>query len=209
MLSALLTISLAQPSQDQLIPVTFDQVVIKPADGDEVAVMETTKGKIVLMFFPQVAPLHVANFTKLAKEGFYDGTRFHRCMPGFMIQGGDPNSRKLEVSDLWGTGGPMDSSGKRISVNAEFSKLKHLRGVLSMARSSDPNSAGSQFFIMHSDYSSLDGQYSAFGKVVEGLDVVDEIVKTGPTDRTKNGSVPPKSAVEVTKVTVVKWPIQN
>lgn len=209
MLSALLTLALAQPSQDALIPVTFDQVVIKPSEGEEVAVMDTTKGKIVLMFFPQVAPKHVANFINLSRTEFYNGTRFHRCMPGFMIQGGDPNSRKLEVADLWGTGGPQDESGRRLSVNAEFSKLKHLRGVLSMARSSDPNSAGSQFFIMHADYSSLDGQYSAFGKVVEGLDVVDEIVKTGPTDRTKNGSVIPKDAVQINKVTIAKWPLTN
>ncbi|MFM9872892.1 MAG: peptidylprolyl isomerase, partial [Fimbriimonadaceae bacterium] len=175
----------------------------------DIGVIETTKGKITIMFFPQVAPNHVANFIKLSKEGFYNGTRFHRCIPGFMIQGGDPNSRKMEASDLWGTGGPQDEKGNRISVNAEFSKLKHLRGVLSMARSSDPNSAGSQFFVMHANAPSLDGKYSAFGKVIEGIEIVDEIVKTGPTDRQLNGSVPPNNAVEISKITIAKWPITN
>jgi peptidyl-prolyl cis-trans isomerase B (cyclophilin B) len=206
MISALLTLALIQQSQE-LIPVHFDQEVIKPADGDEVGIIETTKGKIIVMFFPQVAPNHVKNFIKLSKDGFYNGTRFHRCIPGFMIQGGDPNSRKLDASDLWGTGGPIDSSGNRLSVNAEFSKLKHLRGVLSMARSSDPNSAGSQFFIMQANYPSLDGKYSAFGKVLEGMDVVDEIVKLG--NREDNGSVVPKNAVEINTVTIEKWPLKN
>ncbi len=204
MIPVLLTLALNSQSQD-LIPVSFDQEAIKPVEGDEVGVIETTKGKIVVMFFPQVAPNHVANFIKLSKEGFYNGTRFHRCIPGFMIQGGDPNSRKLDASDLWGTGGPMDATGKRISVSAEFSKLKHLRGVLSMARSSDPNSAGSQFFIMQATSQPLDGKYSAFGKVLEGLEVVDEIIKTG--NREENGSVIPKNAVEMTKVTIQKWPL--
>lgn len=208
MIPALLTLALTPQSQE-LISVNFDQEMIKPVEGDDIAVIETTKGKITAMFFPQVAPNHVANFVKLSKEGFYNGTRFHRCIPGFMIQGGDPNSRKLDASDLWGTGGPIDVSGNRISVKAEFSQLKHLRGVLSMARSSDPNSAGSQFFIMHATAASLDGKYSAFGKVIDGIEIIDEIVKTGPADRQKNGSVPPKDAVEITKVTITKWPLTN
>ena len=166
-----------------------------PKDGDEVAVMETGRGNIVLMFFPDVSPKHVENFKSLAKEGFYDGTRFHRCIEGFMIQGGDPNSKDLKnfargTSAPVGTGGVIDEEGNRVTVDAEFNnKLLHKRGVLSMARSSDPNSASSQFFIMHRDASSLDGQYSSFGKVVEGMDVVDMIVKTG--DRLDNGSSKP------------------
>lgn len=190
----------------ELIRVTFDQDAIAPKEGDEVAVLQTTEGKIIVMFFPQVAPKHVANFIKLSKDGFYNGTRFHRCIPGFMIQGGDPNSRKMEVSDLWGTGGPLDESGKRMSVSAEFSQLKHNRGVLSMARSSDPNSAGSQFFIMHQTSPHLDGQYTAFGKVIEGIEVVDQIVKTGNAQN--NGSVIPKNAIVLTDAKIYTWPLK-
>lgn len=208
MIPALLTLALTQQDPGAKRPVDFDQRTVMPADGDEVGVLETTKGKVVVMFFPTVAPKHSENFIKLSKDGFYDGTRFHRCIPGFMIQGGDPFSKKTDVSDMWGTGGPVDAQGNRLTVNAEFSDLKHLRGVLSMARSSDPNSAGSQFFIMVADYPSLDGKYSAFGKVVEGMDVVDAIVRTGPTDRTANGKVGPQEAVEITKVSVAKWPLQ-
>ncbi|MBA4293971.1 peptidylprolyl isomerase [bacterium] len=189
----------------ELIPVTFDQDAITPQAGEEVAVMNTTEGKIVIMFFPQVAPNHVKNFIGLSNEGFYNGTRFHRCIANFMVQGGDPNSRKLEVSDLWGTGGPTNADGSRKNVNAEFSKLKHKRGILSMARSSNPNSAGSQFFIMHKDSPHLDGQYSAFGKVIEGLDVVDKIVKTG--DPNANGKVEPAKAIVLTDLKIQKWPL--
>lgn len=208
MISALFTLALTQQDIGVKRSADIDQRTIAPQAGDEVGVLETTKGKIVVMFFPSVAPKHVENFIKLSKQGFYDGTRFHRCIPGFMVQGGDPNSRRMEASDMWGTGGPLDSQGNRLTVNAEFSDLKHLRGVLSMARSSDPNSAGSQFFIMVADYPSLDGKYSAFGKVVQGMDVVDEIVKTGSADRSANGKVAPKDAVEITKATIVKWPLQ-
>lgn len=126
-------------------------------------------GAIVLRFYPDSAPNHVANFCKLAKEQFYDGTTFHRVIPGFMIQGGDPNSKRPDRS-LHGTGGP----GYR--VKAEFNKKPHKRGVLSMARAQDPDSAGSQFFICVADALFLDGQYTAFGEVVSGMDVVDRIV---------------------------------
>lgn len=187
--------------------ISFDQDVVMPKEGDQVGVIDTDKGKIVVMFFDSVAPNHVKNFIELAKEGFYDGTRFHRCIPGFMVQGGDPNSKELVKSDYWGTGGPRNADGTERNVKAEFSKLKHKRGILSMARSSDPDSAGSQFFIMVADYPSLDGLYSAFGKVVEGIDVVDQIVKTG--SRENNGMVPPKSAVVLKSVKIATWPIKN
>ena len=133
------------------------------------AILTTRHGDITIEFLPEFAPNHVKNFTELAKKGFYDGTLFHRVIPDFMIQGGDPLSKNADKR-LHGTGG----SDK--NVKAEFSKTPHLRGVVSMARSANPDSASSQFFIVVADSSHLDNQYSAFGKVTEGLDVVDKIV---------------------------------
>ena len=117
-----------------------------------------------------MAPETVRNFEKLAKDGFYDGTFFHRVIPGFMIQGGDPNTKGWEKS-TWGTGGPG------YSIKAEFSSRSHLRGIVSMARSQDPDSAGSQFFIVTADSTFLDRQYTVFGEVIEGMEVADKIVK--------------------------------
>lgn len=111
-----------------------------PGVGDKVAVLDTSLGRIVFMFLDAAAPLHVANFQSLADKKFYDGTRFHRCIPGFMIQGGDPYTRNLEASTAWGTGGYTENGAKR-TVKAEFNKINHLRGIVSMARSSDPDSA--------------------------------------------------------------------
>lgn len=128
-----------------------------------------TLGEIVLRFFPDVAPNHVNNFVTLAKQGFYDGTTFHRVIPGFMIQGGDPNSKNPDRS-THGMGGP----GYRIK--AEFNSRPHKRGTLSMARANDPDSAGSQFFICVADANFLDWQYTVFGEVVSGMDVADKIV---------------------------------
>lgn len=177
-----------------------------PKDGEEVVVMETDKGRIVLMFFPDKAPQHVENFKSLAKEGFYDGTRFHRCIEKFVIQGGDPNTKDLGKVDAWGTGGKANADGTRRTVKAEFTDLKHKRGILSMARSQDPNSASSQFFIMVADYPSLDGNYSAFGQVVSGMDVVDAIVTSGAGR--PNGMVASDKAVAIKSVKVVKWPLE-
>jgi cyclophilin family peptidyl-prolyl cis-trans isomerase len=150
------------------------------------AILSTRHGDITVEFLPEVAPNHVNNFLELARSGFYDGTRFHRVIPGFMVQGGDPNS-KQDDRRLHGTGG----SGK--NVKAEFNKTPHARGVLSAARSSNPDSASSQFFIMVADAPHLDGQYSAFGKVVAGLEVVDKIVAE-ETDHRDN----PVNAVSMT-----------
>ena len=133
------------------------------------AIIETKFGNIELKLFPDVAPGHVENFVKLAKSGFFDGTLFHRVIPGFMIQGGDPNSKGTDRS-IHGTGGPG------YSVKAEFNEKPHLRGTLSMARSRDPDSAGSQFFIVVKKSSFLDHQYTVFGEVVNGMDVADIIV---------------------------------
>ncbi len=145
---------------------------------DKVAEVHTTAGEIDIRFFPDVAPSHVKNFIDLAQKGFYNGTKFHRVIPGFMIQGGDPNTKSGPPS-TWGTGG----SGKNVA--AEFSSVKHKRGIVSMARAQDPNSASSQFFIMVADYPSLNGQYSVFGQVTKGMDVADKIVSapTGANDR--------------------------
>lgn len=133
------------------------------------AVIETKFGDIELRFFPEDAPKHVENFLTLAKSGFYDGTIFHRVIPGFMIQGGDPNTKGTNKS-IYGTGGPDHR------VPAEFNQRPHKRGILSMARSQDPDSAGSQFFIVVQDSNFLDGQYTVFGEVTKGMDIADQIV---------------------------------
>jgi peptidyl-prolyl cis-trans isomerase B (cyclophilin B) len=131
--------------------------------------MENDK-EIILELYPDIAPNTVANFISLIQEGLYDGVIFHRVIPGFMIQGGDPDGN--------GTGGPGYSIPGEFSANGFENNLRHERGVLSMARTNDPNSAGSQFFIMVADAPSLDGQYASFGKVIEGMEVADEIVST-------------------------------
>jgi peptidyl-prolyl cis-trans isomerase B (cyclophilin B) len=145
----------------------------------EVAAIKTTEGEMVLEFWPDVAPGHVENFKKLAKQGFYDGTCFHRVIKGFMIQGGDPLTKDPANKGRWGTGGPG------YQIKAEFNDKPHVRGVLSMARSNDPNSAGSQFFICHGDPRFLDRQYTAFGKLIKGDDVLEKIAttQTEPGDR--------------------------
>lgn len=141
-------------------------------------VIETKYGNMEIKLFNDIAPGHAENFLKLAKEGFYDGTTFHRVIPGFMIQGGDPNSKNADKSNH-GMGGPG------YMIDAEFSSTPHKRGILSMARSANPNSAGSQFFICVSDSSFLDNQYTAFGEVISGIEVVDQIVSQ-PRDANDN-----------------------
>jgi len=163
-------------------------------NADVRAHVETSAGKLVLEFMPEVAPKHVENFIKLAEDGFYDGTRFHRVIPGFMIQGGCPNTKELGKDHLWGTGGPG------WTVDAEFNATNHGRGILSAARSQDPNSAGSQFFICHGDASFLDNQYTAFGRLVEGDDTLDEIA-TAATQPGGEGSRP-MDPVVIQKVTI-------
>lgn len=135
----------------------------------KIAVIETNLGTIKFKFLEDKAPGHTENFVKLAKKGFYDGTRFHRVIPGFMIQGGDPNSKSGDRARM-GTGDPG------YKIKAEFNDTKHVRGIVSMARASDPDSAGCQFFICVDDASFLNNQYTAFGQVTEGMDVVDKIV---------------------------------
>ncbi len=132
-------------------------------------IIETNLGKITFKLLPELAPETVRNFENLAKSGFYNDTLFHRVIPGFMIQGGDPNTKGGDKS-TWGTGGPGHT------IKAEFSSRSHLRGIVSMARAMDPDSAGSQFFIVTSDSTFLDKQYTVFGEVLEGMDVADKIV---------------------------------
>ena len=153
-------------------------------------VIEMENGKkIKLELYPDAAPISVANFEKLVKEGFYDGLIFHRVIKGFMIQGGDPEGT--------GMGGAKEKIKGEFLANGVPNPIKHTRGVLSMARAMNPNSASSQFFIMHQYAPHLDGQYAAFGKVVEGMDVVDEIANTpvGFNDR-------PKTEQKMKKVTI-------
>ena len=160
------------------------------SDQNEVAVITTTKGTIEVAFFTDKAPGHVKNFKDLANKKFYDGTIFHRVIPGFMVQGGDPNSKSTDRSSH-GTGGPG------YTINAEFNDISHNRGVLSMARSQDPNSAGSQFFIVVKDSHFLDGQYTVFGEVINGMDVADQIVNS-PRDSNDN----PDDRIEMTEVRI-------
>ena len=156
-----------------LIPLTtnsFSQEVETRFTNDPIVTLETTHGNISIEFFPQDAPNHVQNFITLTNQGFYDGTLFHRVIPNFMIQGGDPNTINGDPS-TWGQGGPDTR------IDAEFNSIKHNRGIVSMARSADVNSAGSQFFIVHANSNFLDGDYTAFGRIVteESFETIDTI----------------------------------
>ena len=156
------------------------------------ATIETGFGNIVFELFPNIAPETVRNFVTLTKRNFYDGTLFHRIIPGFMIQGGDPNTKKPDKGK-WGMGGPG------YSIKAEFNSRSHLRGIVSMARATDPDSAGSQFFIVTKDSTFLDKQYTVFGQVLGGMDVVDKIVNL---PRDKNDC--PHQEAKILHVTVVE-----
>jgi len=155
-----------------------------------VTIIKTGFGNIKFNLLPDIAPETVRNFSQLAKSGFYDGTLFHRIIPGFMIQGGDPNTKNPDKS-TWGQGGPG------YNLKAEFSPRSHLRGIVSMARSTDPDSAGSQFFVVTSDSTFLDKQYTVFGEVVEGMEVADKIVNL-PRD----GNDCPKQEAKMLEVTI-------
>lgn len=156
------------------------------------AIIKTKFGDMELKFFPELAPKHVENFIKLAKSGFYNGTIFHRVIPGFMIQGGDPNTKDPNKKETYGMGGPG------YSIKAEFNDTPHKRGILSAARSSDPDSAGSQFFIVVEDSRFLDRNYTVFGEVTKGMGVADKIVNA---PRGRNDL--PNERIEMT-VTIVE-----
>jgi peptidyl-prolyl cis-trans isomerase B (cyclophilin B) len=171
-----------------------------PAGANEVAIIQTSEGDMVLQFWPEVAPKTVENFKTLARKGFYDGTAFHRIIKGFMIQGGDPNTKDPAMESQWGMGDPG------YKIKAEFNDRPHVRGVISMARSRDPDSAGCQFFICHGRASQLDHQYTAFGKVIKGDDVLEKIantpVKPNPFDPRHEMSRP-TVRVEVKSIKIV------
>ena len=147
-------------------------------------------GRISFKLLSELAPETVRNFEKLARDGFYDGTLFHRVIPGFMIQGGDPNTKSGNKSS-WGMGGPG------YSIKAEFNSRSHLRGIVSMARAQDPDSAGSQFFIVTTDSTFLDRQYTVFGEVIEGMEVADKIVNLD-----RDGNDCPLTEAKMLRVTV-------
>ena len=178
-----------QPTQPPASPMsnnTNDVTVIKTSDGD-----------MVIEFWPDVAPKTVANFIKLAKQGFYDGTCFHRIVKGFMIQGGDPLTKDPSKEAMWGTGDPG------YKIDAEFNDRSHQRGVVSMARSNDPNSAGSQFFICLGDASFLDRKYTAFGNLIKGDDVLEKIGNT-PVVASRGGEMSkPTQRVTVESIKIV------
>jgi cyclophilin family peptidyl-prolyl cis-trans isomerase len=157
---------------------------------NKVAELHTSAGEIHIRFFPDVAPNHVKNFLDLAQKGFYDGTKFHRVIPGFMVQGGDPNTISGDPA-TWGTGGAEGN------VKAEFNTISHRRGIVSMARAQHPDSASSQFFIVVSDSPFLDRQYSVFGEVTRGMEVADKIVSApkGANDR-------PNNPVSISKIVI-------
>lgn len=188
-----LGLAVAQPSKNETKPETKTDK--KPAAdqkgqaANEVAVMKTSAGTMVFEFWPDAAPKTVANFKKLSKEGFYDGTAFHRIIKGFMVQGGDPNTKDPNKEACYGTGGPG------YSIPAEFNDHSHQFGVLSMARSADPNSAGSQFFICNGNASQLDHQYTAFGKLIKGEDVLKAISDTPVSSNRGEMSKPTKRIV--------------
>src|SRR5262247_3038101 len=161
--------------------------LVPPPSLGPKAIIKTKFGDIHIKFYPEAAPKHVQNFIKLAKSGFYDGTIFHRVIPGFMIQGGDPNTKDEKDKSRYGMGGPG------YTVKAEFNDRPHVRGTVSMARSPDPDSAGSQFFIVVKDSPSLDGKYTVFGEVVKGMEVADKIVSQ-PRDARDN----PLERIEMT-----------
>jgi peptidyl-prolyl cis-trans isomerase B (cyclophilin B) len=164
---------------------------------NEVAIIKTTEGEMTVEFWPDVAPKTVENFKTLAKKGFYDGTAFHRIIKGFMVQGGDPLTKDASQESHWGTGGPGHM------IKAEFNDKSHQRGVLSMARSSNPDSAGSQFFICDGNASFLDRQYTAFGQVIKGDDVLTKIANTPVGSGGGGENSKPQKRVGVTKIEIV------
>ena len=178
-------------------PPTADGTVGAKA-GDDVAVLETTQGRIVFAFLPAKAPKHVENFKTLTKKGFYNGTAFHRVIPGFMIQGGDPNSKK-------GAQGMMGMGGPGYQIKAEFNDTPHVRGVVSMARTNEPDSAGSQFYIVVADSNFLDNQYTAFGRVLSGMEVADKLVGL---DRDQEDKPTDIEKARVKTVRIAKWPVK-
>jgi peptidyl-prolyl cis-trans isomerase B (cyclophilin B) len=187
-IAAALTTAVAAEEKKETTPMS---------SSNEVAVIKTSEGDMVVQFWTDAAPQTIENFKKLARQGFYDGTIFHRIVKEFMIQGGDPNSKDPAKENSYGLGGPG------YKVNAEFNDHSHDRGVLSMARSADPNSAGSQFFICLAPVHRLDHQYTTFGKLIKGDDVLEKIGNT-PVERNAQGEPSkPTKRVVIQKIEIV------
>jgi peptidyl-prolyl cis-trans isomerase B (cyclophilin B) len=180
-----LTLFISQSFSQEVRYKNFSPEEVKKM-SEQQAIVHTTLGDITLKFFPEVAPNHVNNFIELAKKGIYNGTTFHRVVPKFVIQGGDPNTKNPDRSKH-GMGGPGHQ------IKAEFNNKPHRRGTLSMARSAHPNSAGSQFFICVADVPFLDRKYTVFGEVVKGMEVVDKIVS-----QPRDGNDNPNDRIEMT-----------
>ncbi len=199
----ILVIAMPEAADSQKV-MEVDAKALKAKEPDSVAVLDMAHGdkdlgKMVIRFYPEAAPKHVANFKNLANRGLYDGTTFHRIIPGFMIQGGDMNSKDDDRSND-GYGSHPDE----ITIPAEFTDFPHTRGVVSMARSAKPNSAGSQFFICVANAPHLNGQYSVFAEVIEGMDVVDKIVNV-KRDNKNN----PLTKVAMQDVTIEPYPLKG
>ena len=177
-------------------PPTVAPTFAKPKDGEEVAVISTKFGNIVFKFRSDMAPKTVENFKTLANKGFYDKTIFHRIIPDFMIQGGDPNTKDLKKVASYGQGDPG------YKVKAEFNSIDHKRGIVSMARSQDVDSAGSQFFVVTTDHPDLNNKYTAFGEVVSGMEIADKIVA-----QPRGANDLPNERIEMT-VKIAKWPVK-
>lgn len=169
-----------------------------PPDTRPKAIIKTKFGEMEMKFYPDLAPNHVENFIKLARSGFYNGTIFHRVIPGFMIQGGDPNTKNSLRKEIFGQGGPKDDKGNPILLKAEFTDTPHKRGIVSMARANEPDTAGSQFFIVVEDSFFLDRKYTVFGQVTKGLGIADKIAGLPRNDHDL-----PNDRIEMT-VTIVE-----
>jgi peptidyl-prolyl cis-trans isomerase B (cyclophilin B) len=166
------------------------------SNTQEIAIIETNLGNMTVEFWSDVAPKTVENFKKLARDGFYDGTAFHRVIRGFMVQGGDPLTKEASKEARWGTGDPG------YKIKAEFNSRPHERGVLSMARSANPDSAGSQFFICHGNADFLNGQYTAFGKLIDGDDTLEKIATVPCRAAGESSPSRPIERVQVNRVVI-------
>ena len=206
-LAALLVLSSAGDLAAATKPKAKKKVPSKASARDyarAMAVLHTERGDVTIRFFNDRAPNHVKNFVDLASGGFYDGTLFHRVIPGFVLQGGDPLTKDPKNAFVWGNAGATDAKGQPLTLKPEFNDTPHKRGVVSMARSAAPDSASSQFFIVLKDYPSLDHQYTAFGEVVKGMDAVDRIVAESNPDPSNANLGKPRAYQKLVKVEILE-----
>jgi peptidyl-prolyl cis-trans isomerase B (cyclophilin B) len=176
-------------------------------DAHTLALVHTSQGDFTIRFFHDRAPNHVRNFLDLAASGFYDGTLFHRVVKDFIVQGGDPLTKDPKNAYIWGNAGQTDAKGNPITLKPEFNDTSHKRGIVSMARSSAPDSASSQFFIVLKDYPSLDRQYTVFGEVVKGMDVVDRIAAASDPDPSNVTLGRPRNPQKLVSIELLPEPV--